>query len=267
MRLDDEVQPVLRSDMSTPLDRLDRLDRQSSVPLHAQAELLLRELIEREEYRLGECLPDEISLANRLAISRGTLRAAIGRLVQEGLIERRAGVGTRVRERCAESGIAAWRSFSREMAIKGIQVENYQNELCFLAASQAAVRALAIAPGTAVWRLERLRGWDGQRVLHTSSWFHPRLGLTGREDFSNKPLYEVIEAVTGAVVAHAREEFSAVVASAEMGELLAVKPGEPLLLRTHTVFDPGSRALEFCEVHYVSSRFALTMDMRMEAGG
>lgn len=244
-----------------------RLDRQSLIPLHAQAELRLREMIELEEYQGGECLPDEITLANRLAISRGTLRAAIGRLVQEGLIERRAGVGTRVREKPAESGIAAWRSFSREMALKGIVVENYQNSLRSVMVSPAARSALMLATGTQVWRLERLRGWGGQPVLHTSSWFHPRLGLNGREDFSLKPLYEVIEAETGAVVVQAREEFSAVAASNAMAKLLGVKRGEPLLLRTHTVFDSGARQLEFCEVHYVSSRFTLTMNMHMAPEG
>jgi DNA-binding GntR family transcriptional regulator len=44
--------------------------------------------------------------------------------------------------------------------------------------------------------------------------------------------------------------------------LLRVPPGAPLLLREHTVFDPGNRPFEFAEVRYVSSRFTLTMDLR-----
>jgi len=103
-----------------------RLDHRSAMPLHTQAGQLLRDLIRRPEYQSGALLPDEVTLAARLGISRGTLRLAIGQMVHDGLVERRA--GTRVRPQPAESGIGAWRSFSLEMARKGICVENYRQE-------------------------------------------------------------------------------------------------------------------------------------------
>jgi GntR family transcriptional regulator len=240
-----------------------RLNHASALPLHAQARQLLRELIRRPEYQDGALLPDEVSLAAKLGISRGTLRAGIAQLVHEGWLERKAGVGTRVRPQAAESGIGAWRSFSREMARKGIRVENFRRDYQLQAADEAAALALHLAPRAKLWRLDRVRGWHGRPVLLTRSWFHPRLGLTGREDFS-KPLYEVIEAETGVAAENAREEFAAVCASAAMARLLAVRAGEPLLLRTHTVFDAGGRPIEFAQVHYVSARFTLSIEMRRE---
>jgi len=198
-----------------------------------------------------------------LGISRGTLRAGIAHLVADGLLERRAGVGTRVRAPSAESGIGAWRSFSLEMARKGIRVENFIQEFQQTEASVEAAQALQITPGTKVWRLDRVRGWDNQPVLHSRSWFHPRLRLKGTEEFS-KPLYEVLEQETGAVAERAREEFIAVTADAALARLLAVKRGEPLLLRSHTVFDTGGRTMEFAQVHYVSPRFALTLEIRRD---
>lgn len=240
-----------------------RLDHRSAMPLHIQAGQLLRDLISHPEFQSGALLPDEVTLAARLGISRGTLRLAIGRLVHDGLLERRAGVGTRVRSQAVESGIAAWRSFSSEMARKGIHVENYREEFALAEANQAAARALQIKPQTKIWRLDRVRGWDGQPVLHSRSWFHPRLGLTGREEFS-KPLYEVIEHETGAVAEKAREEFAAVAANATLAKSLDVNYGEPLLLRSHTVFDAGERLIEFAQVHYVSKRFSLTLEIRRD---
>ncbi len=240
-----------------------RLNRASGLPLHAQAQQLLRDLIRRPEFQAGALLPDEVSLATRLGISRGTLRAGIGELVHEGLLERKAGIGTRVRPPAAESGIGAWRSFSREMARKGIQVENFRHKYELAPADDAAAAALQIKPGTKIWRLDRVRGWEQRPVLHSRSWFHPRLGLTGAEVFS-QPLYEVIEKATGIVAENAREEFAAVRATAAMARLLDVPGGEPLLLRTHTVFDAGGRPIEFAQVHYVSARFSLTLEIRHE---
>ena len=237
------------------------LEHDSAMPLHARIERELRRMMALPEFRNGALFPDELTLANRFGVSRGTVRVAFTRLVEQGLLERKAGVGTRVRPQPAESGIGSWRSFSREMARKGIQVENIRQKYELAAADAAAAAALQIKPGMKLWRLDRVRGWNNRPVLRSRSWFHPRLGLTGSEDFS-QPLYEVIESETGVVAENAREEFTAVAAGAALSRLLAVNAGEPLLLRSHTVFDAGARPLEFAEIHYASSRFALTLEMR-----
>src|ERR1700761_5195815 len=102
------------------------LDHQSPVPLRAQVESLLRDLIRQPEYQKGALLPDEVALAARLGVSRGTIRSGISKLVFEGLLDRKAGVGTRVTNRNVESGIREWHSFTREMASKGIKVQNFR---------------------------------------------------------------------------------------------------------------------------------------------
>lgn len=242
-----------------------RVQPDSPVPLHAQVEQLLRDLIRRPEYQRGGLLPDEVSLANRLGISRGTVRAAIGRLVQEGILERRAGVGTRLATRPVESAIGAWRSFSLEMATKGITVQNYLERYEEAELNETAAGALRLQAGASVWRLDRCRGWNDLPVLHSRSWFHPRLGLTGRERF-DRPLYAVLEQSVGAVVRNAHEEFKAVSPTPEMAAELKIESSEPLLLRCHTVFDGGGRPIEFAEVYYVSSRFALTIELRRDPG-
>jgi len=241
-----------------------KMNAADPAPLHAQIERELRRMIALPKFQNGALFPDELTLANRFGVSRGTVRVALTRLVQHQLLERKAGVGTRVsRNRPVESGIGAWCSFSREMAGKGIQVENFRQDYALVEASPDAVRALQIKSGTHVHRLDRVRGWDGLPVLHSRSWFHPRLGLTGRETFA-QPLYEVLAGETGAEVGHAHEEFTVATATVRMAKLLQVKTGEPLLLRRHTVFDTGKRPMEFAEVHYVSMRFTLTLDLKRE---
>ena len=239
------------------------LDHQSPVPLRAQVELLLRDLIRKPEYQKGALLPDEVALAAQLGVSRGTVRSGISKLVFEGLLERKAGVGTRVTNQHVESGIREWHSFTREMASKGIKVQNFRTAYHQLEASEEAVQELQLegSKNKLLWRLDRVRGWDGLPVLHTMSWFHPRLGLKGTEP-TDQPVYEMIEKATRVRPHHAREEFLAIGADAQIARQLEVERGTPLLLRRHTVFDAGNRPFEFAEVRYVSSRFALTLDMR-----
>jgi GntR family transcriptional regulator len=237
------------------------LDHHSPIPLRAQVEALLRDLIRQPQYQNGALLPDEVALAAQLGVSRGTIRSGISKLVFEGLLDRKAGVGTRVSNRNVESGIREWHSFTREMASKGVKVENFRVAYHQTEASKEALQALQLDGSRMLWRLDRVRGWDGRPVLHTMSWFHPRLGLKGNED-TNQPLYEMIEKASGVRPHHAREDFLAVSAEAQMARQLDVEKGAPLLLRRHTVFDAGNRPFEYAEVRYVSSRFALTLDVR-----
>jgi GntR family transcriptional regulator len=238
-----------------------KLDHKSSVPLSAQIEQILRELVRQPEYQKGALLADEVKLAAQFGVSRGTVRAGIQKLVFEGILERKAGVGTRVRKGNVESGIRAWRSFTEEMAEKGIIVKNFSLNYSLISPSIEAARSLHLNLKTKVWCLDRVRGWNDQRVLQSTSWFHPRLGLKGDEDF-NFPLYSTLEKATGIRPHHARETFLATAADLERSQMLDVPPGTPLLLREHTVFDPGNRPFEFAEVRYVSSRFALNMELR-----
>src|SRR5690606_31987162 len=73
-----------------------KIDHKSPIPLHVQAEQLIRQLAQSPDYQHGKLLPNEVDLAKRLAISRATLRQAINKLVFEGLLVRKKGVGTRV---------------------------------------------------------------------------------------------------------------------------------------------------------------------------
>lgn len=239
------------------------LDANNPVPLKTQTEMFLRRLILEKEYQEGVLLPDENTLAKQLGVSRGTVRAGLGRLVFEGLLERRPGIGTKVVKKKTESGIGAWRSLTREMEAKGIAVQTF-SAVCKLAVPMKAVSlALGTDNDVPLYRLDRLRGWNDQPVLHSRSWFHPRLNLNEKVRF-DKPLYEVLEDLSGVVADRAEEEFLAVAATPPLTSLLKVEAGTPLLLRRHIVNDRGNRPMEFAEVHYVSKLFSLTLDLHRD---
>lgn len=237
------------------------LNHQSSVPLRAQVEELLRGLVRQPKYQKGALLPEETKLAAQLGVSRGTVRSGISMLVFEGILERKAGVGTRVSHRRFESGIRAWHSLTHEMKSKGIVVRNFHVTYRQVKATAKVVEALQLDAAAPLWQLERVRGWGGKPVLQSVSWFHPRLNLKGTEDI-NLPLYEMLERATGVRPHRARDQFLGVDADAHQARLLEIQARAPLLLRRHTAFDAGNRPFEFAEVHYVSTRFTLTLDMQ-----
>jgi len=240
-----------------------RLDHQSPIPLRAQVEQLLLKLVEDPDYQDGRLLPDELTLARRLGVSRTTIRAGMARLVHVGLVERKPGIGTRVSAKHTQSGIGQWHSFTHEMEQRGITVQTFELSACEEAVDETVARALEIEPGARVVRLDRLRGWDATPAVHFTSWLHPRLGLREDQDYT-RPLYELIEETADVSVDQSHEEMLAVAADERIARLLHVNVGAPLLQRRRTVYDPGRKPVEFAIVHYRSDRFTLTLDIRRE---
>jgi GntR family transcriptional regulator len=64
------------------------------MPLYAQTEKVLEDLLVYQRYRVGDRIPPETELVRSLGVSRATIRAAVGRLVDRGLLIRRQGSGT-----------------------------------------------------------------------------------------------------------------------------------------------------------------------------
>lgn len=63
-------------------------------PLYQQVRQHLLDALSAGEWRAGDVLPSEFTLADRFGVSQGTARKALDALVSEGLLVRRQGVGT-----------------------------------------------------------------------------------------------------------------------------------------------------------------------------
>jgi GntR family transcriptional regulator len=76
-----------------------RLDRQNSRPLkgdplYVQVERRIEDLLLQGRYKAGDRIPPEAELVAVLGVSRVTVRTALARLAERGLLERRRGSGT-----------------------------------------------------------------------------------------------------------------------------------------------------------------------------
>lgn len=239
------------------------IDHKSSLPLHAQVEKLLRDLIISEEYQKGKLLPNEISLAKQLGISRNTLRQATNKLVYEGLLIRKKGVGTRVAGNSVDTRINNWLSFTQEMKSKGIEIRNFEISTEWIEAGEEIALFFRIPPGRKILKMTRLRGRKEYPFVYFISYFHPMVGLTGKEDFS-KPLYEILEKDYSVVAKLSKEEISARVADKFLAHKLNINTGDPILKRKRFVFDPGSRPIEYNIGYYRADSFVYTIESERE---
>ena len=184
------------------------IDHKSPVPLHAQAEALLRKLIEEPEFRDGGFLPNEVDLAKKLGISRNTIRQALNKLVFEGLLIRKKGIGTTVADRSVSSKVSNWLSFTQEMEAKGLVPVTFKVQVSWVRPVPDVMQVFGISGEKNILKLVRLRGLKNNTFVYFISYFHTRVGLTGKEDFS-RPLYDILEQDYSTVAKLSKEEIRA----------------------------------------------------------
>jgi GntR family transcriptional regulator len=240
-----------------------KLDHKSHVPLHVQAEHLLRTIIADPQYANGKLIPNEVDLAKQLAISRTTIRQALNKLVYEGLLIRKKGIGTKVSGATVSSKSNNWLSFSQEMKARGIPIKNFELHVSWAIPTEQIANFFEITTDKKILKLERLRGKPEGPFVYFVSYFHPRVGLTGEEDFK-RPLYEILEKDHMVVANLSQEEISAIAADKFIAGKLEVEQGSPILMRKRFVFDQGERPIEYNLGYYRADSFIYTIESRRE---
>lgn len=220
----------------------------------------MRELIKHPDYISGAFLPKEVDIAEQLGVARNTVRHAISKLVNEGLLVRKKGVGTIVASRRIPTRLDSWWSFTKEMKARGVDVVNFDLKVEVMPATEEVSDAMNIKKGTKIVQLSRLRGTSAGPSLLSVSWFHPRLKMKGKENFA-RPLYEVLEEDFGVIVTVSREEISAISAEETLAGKFGIEVGAPLLFRRRLVSDTDGRIVEYNKVYYKGDGFSYSIDI------
>lgn len=238
-----------------------QINHDSKMPLHVQVEELMRGLIASPAYQGGALLPKEVELANRLGVSRNTIRQATNKLEHEGLLKRKKGVGTKVAEKKSLStGLDHWYSFTQEMRERGIHVDNLFLKIEYVKATEKIAYFFNLPLQQPVLKLSKLKGSEGEPIVYFESYFHPRIGLTKEEDFS-RPLYTLLEERFGIRVVRSSEKIMAALAG-KMSKRLQTAAGDPILIRERFVYDAGDRPIEYNIGYYRADKFTYSLDIR-----
>lgn len=239
------------------------IDHKSKLPLHIQVEELLRELINLPKYKNGAFLPKEVELANRLGISRNTIRQATNKLEHEGLLIRKKGIGTTVALQAPlQTSLNNWYSFTQEMKSRGINVINLELKLEKVKVNEKIASFLKITPGTELTKLSKLKGLENDPIVYFESYFHPRIELNGQDDL-HKPLYQLLEEKYSIFVDRSSEHINAITDTV-IAKKLQVNPRSPILYRERIVYDPGNRPIEYNLGYYRSDKFTYSIEIKKD---
>ncbi|MFF5987065.1 GntR family transcriptional regulator [Prauserella flavalba] len=242
------------------------LDRRGALPLYEQLAAMFRERIDSREWPAGSQLPSERELCELFGVSRITVRHAIGIAEQAGLLDRVHGVGTFVAQPTMEQPLDRLNSFEQTLAQRGL-VASTVVHTAELTVSDLALSSILRLDATAPVAHLRLVGrGNDQGIVVYDSYFPPDVGeemttAAKRAEqaglpFSTLDLYRNTERTKPDRLA---QTFEAIVADRELGELLGVDEGWPIL-RVTSVLSQEQRPVEYRTASYRGDRYKFAVD-------
>ncbi len=182
-------------------------------------------------YGPGGRLPPERELAERLAVSRSTLRLALHDLERAGVVVRRPGRGggTFVATPKVERDLGGFAGLGEYIRRPGLVAGAQVIEVALTPADPAVAEALLLGPGEPVVVITRVRLAGGEPIALERSRF-PAMRYPGlAEQALGGSLYDLLRDTYGDAPERAVERIEPVAAGEEAAALLDVPPGTPLL--------------------------------------
>ncbi len=232
------------------------LDRDSPMPLWAQ----LRDDLSRR-LTLGEfdiAFPGEHDLVLEYAVSRHTVREALRRLREHGLLDTTRGRATQVRKDI-EQPLGALYSLFREVEARGMEQASVVL-VQEVTQHPAAAEQLELEAGADLFHLERIRLADGEPLAHDDVWLPAAPGAELLDvDFTHTALYDELATRAGIRLTGGNERISAVVPTLRERNLLAV-PDDVACLRIQRTGRLAQTNFEFRVTVVRGDRYSVVAD-------
>ena len=203
-------------------------------------------------YKPNQQLPVAEELCRIYGVSRITIRRALDLLVEKGLVVKRRGAGTFVKDTDAldttedDISISGYANYART---HGVSAETEVKVFEVVEAEGRVAERLRVQAGTFVYHIVRVRHVHGTRGLVSYTW----IPITILPDLTEKDvcdsLYQTVAKVTGLTVASAHRSIRAVMPDDFEREALNLPPEVPLLEIDQVVYLRDGQLFEYSVLH------------------
>ncbi len=239
------------------------LDENDGLMMHRylQVEEYVKQLIESEQFKDGDCLPTETELAQQFEISRPTVRQAMSNLVNQGYITRVRGKGSFVtKPKILQESTRFIESYNVEMSKKGLIPKTILLDMVVETPNPFIMDKLSLKQKEKVVRLKRLRyavsnGKTQERPVLLTEVFIPLRLIPNliEYDFESFSLYEVFEQ-NGIYLKKVRREIEARLCESQVADILEVKENSAIQFITSIGYLEDGTVIEYSQSIYPAER-------------
>lgn len=244
------------------------MNRHGPIPLFQRVANELKERMRAGQYPVGIPLPGERVLAAEMQVARVTVRSALQRLQEEGLVTRLRGVGTMPVKDVSTSTHARLQTGLLESIISfGQRSRTRLIYFGYERATEEVAAALQLPKNARILKIIRVRSMKKVPLQCTEVYLPESVAaLISRADLSDMPVLSLIEKA-GLRFSRGEQELNAVLSPGYEAALLKVDAGTPLLRVQRIVFDEQDRPIQYLIGHYASGHYQYMMSMSRTGGG
>lgn len=230
----------------------------SGVPLYRQLMDVLGEAIGDDVLPIGSALPTEAELAKRFGVSRITVREALQRLENEGVIRKQKAKNAVIVAK-PSADASSWEINSIDDIIAAasgaeLDIQSYRPET-----APDVAPVLGLAPSEPMHCLRSILRKSGEAYAVSTIYFAPAVGSRlARHHFDDVIVFRVMQRELGIELGDVRMTAGAELASAALAGQLGCAVGSPLL-RTRLVYrTTDNQPVEVALTEYPADRFSLS---------
>ena len=219
------------------------LDRTGPMPLYYQVSSRLETAIHDGTIPQGARLENELAIAQRLGLSRPTIRRAIQELVDKGMLVRRRGIGTQVVQGQVTRQVALtslYEDLEDSNHVPGTHILVHE----IIPATELISSRLSVELGSPILHVRRVRSSDNVPVAILENYLPTEFIDISREQLEQRGLYQIVRN-RGITIRIAKQTIGARSATGNESELLGIAKNGPVLTMDRVAFDNGGRAIEF----------------------
>jgi GntR family transcriptional regulator, phosphonate transport system regulatory protein len=229
------------------------ISRDGGVAVWRQIQQILEQEIRDRVFQPGVRLPTEADLAKRFQVNRHTVRQALSRLQDRGLLRTDQGRGTFVQEPVIDYRVSRKTRFSENLSRQNRSSGRSVLSIADLPATTEVARALRLRRGALVAHVLCAGESDGRRISVSAHYFpKPRFDGVGALVAETKSFTQAVQRLGVDEYVRQSTRILAKMPTTEDARLLEMPRNRPLIVTEGINIDGRGARIEYCVTRFVS---------------
>lgn len=229
------------------------MNREPAMPYYIQVADTIKSRIQQGEYNYGELIPPTHELEREFNVSNITVRKALEILVQEGVIERKRGIGTTVsrdEQKTFAFELSATAPIFLSSALK-LQLDVKVLEITLTPCPTRVRRILSIDSEKKVWRMKRTRKYKNAPIAFHIHYISVDRSKEITKELAGKMSFiDLLQKVCGVKLSKAEQRVEATTANMDLSGILDVNFGAPLFFIENIYYSKEKKPVAITQVYY-----------------